>query len=729
MIKQIDPFIGVDGAGNCLPGPYLPLGLVRLSPDTLAPQPTNGYRSHRPICRFSHTHVSGTGGSGRFGNIGVTPFVGLPRLVVEPFEREAESAACGYYTVTSAATGITCELTATARVGVHRYRFPAGKEAHVLLDVGCVLQGHGGRVAHDDVNGWPPESVGGCVELVSERALAGRGDYRGGWGHGEPYSIYFYAEFDRPIHETRVGRAGGWHPHPGRAEGSHLAAVASFGFVRELGLRVGISFVSVAQARASVVREAAGVDFDTVRQRAEAAWEKVFARLRVTGGTNEQRTLFATLLTRLLCMPTDLGVDDEFPAWRSGGRHFSEYYCLWDSVRNANSLIALFDPELAVDMLNCLLDIGEHTGWVPDAWITGHSAFLQGGCSAAILAGEAAVKELPGFDAARALRQLRRDAEGESPDPYYFGRYLREYRELGYVAAGTPQSVSRHLEYAYQDWCLAEVAARAGDATAAEAFRHSSRKVWNLWRAEGQAFAPRRADGGWAEPFDPNYCRADAWNDPHFYEGSSRQWSWNVQHDFAGLVDRWGGAVGFAATLDQFFSPATERSVYRVGQPVRADRYASKETMLHVPYLYHYAGQPNRTAEVVRWAMQTFFQPTRSGLHDNEDMGCQSAFYIASALGIYPLMGQDVYWLTTPVFTRSEITLGAAGRVLVVEAPDAGPDRPYIVGATLNGQPLDRAWLRHGEIRDGATLRLELASEPTNWGANQPPPTPLGASR
>jgi predicted alpha-1,2-mannosidase len=725
MIHLIDPFIGTDGAGNCLPGPYLPLGLVRLGPDTAPPQPTNGYDIKAPIARFSHTHVAGTGGMSRYGNIGVTPFTGHPRLAVAPFDRVDEQAACAYYAVTTADSGIRCELTATARVGLHRYTFPAGSDPHLLFDLGAVIECPFPGYATDP-NGWPAQSVGGFVEFVSDRALVGRADLQGGWGHNHPYSVYFYAEAGRPFTFHRIGQAGSWQAVPGGAAGPKLSAVVGFAPEhREIELRVGISYASVAQARASVARETGGKSFADARRAGEAAWQTVLDRLKVEGGTPAQRTLFATMVTRLICLPSDLGVDDEFPSWRSGVRHFSDFYCLWDSVRNANSLIALFDPELAADFLNCLLDVGEKTGWTPDAWIAGHSAFLQGGCSAINLAGEAALKNLPGIDYARALRLLRREAEQTSPDPYYFGRHLPAYRDLGYVSAETPQCVSRHLEYSYQDWCLARLADKVGDPASAAKFDQGAAKLWNLWRSEHKVFAPRRRDGSWHAPFTPDHSRWDFWNDPYFYEGTARQWSWNTQHDFAGLVARHGGPEAFVAALDAFFSAPVKEPAPGPGELHRRDRYDSKETMLHVPYLYHYAGRPDRTADTVRAVLEKYFQPVRRGLHDNEDMGCQSAFYLASTLGLYPVFGQDLYWLTTPVFTRSEITLGAGGKKLVIEAPGAGPDRPYIVAARLNGQPLDRAWLRHAEFAGGAVLELTLAAQPGPWGTQTPPPSPL----
>ncbi len=316
-----------------------------------------------------------------------------------------------------------------------------------------------------------------------------------------------------------------------------------------------------------------------------------------------------------------------------------------------------------------------------------------------------------------ALRILRRDAEETSPDPYFYGRYLKGYRDLGYVPVEVPQCVSRHLEYTYQDWCMARLAERVGDSAAAHAFNQGAGKLWNLWRDDVRSFAPRRPDGTWLEPYDPDWARSDCWNDPYFYEGSGRQWSWNTQHDFAGLVDRFGGPEAFVTALDEFLQPSPKPPWPRTSLYSQQNRYFPKETLLHVPYLYHYAGRPDRTAEKVRWAMESFYHPTRGGLHDNEDMGAQSTFYIASALGFYPLFGQDIYWLTTPIFTSSEITLGAGGKRLVIKAPAAGPDHPYIASARLNGKVLDRPWLRHGEFVQGAVLELELSAKPTGWGS------------
>jgi predicted alpha-1,2-mannosidase len=273
--------------------------------------------------------------------------------------------------------------------------------------------------------------------------------------------------------------------------------------------------------------------------------------------------------------------------------------------------------------------------------------------------------------------------------------------------------VSRHMEYAYQDWCIGRLAEEFGQEETAEEYYGSSQKLWNLWREDLRSFAPRRPDGEWVSSFDPESCLPDSWNDPYFYEGTGLQWSFSTHHDFHGLVERHGGAEAFVRHLDYFFDGGF---------------YNSKETMLHIPYLYIYAGRPDRAADRVRECLEKYFRAERDGLGDNEDMGCQSAFFICSAMGLYPLMGQDLYFLVPPLFQRTTLLLGAKGNevplTIEVQGEADGSGSRYIHSAALNGKTLDRAWVRHEEIAGGGTLVLVLSSDAGEWG-KRVPPSPL----
>lgn len=275
-VEYVDPFIGVDGENNCLCGPYLPNSIVRLGPDTLPPQLSHGYDSSRPIIRFSHTHVSGTGGGGRYGNVGFTPYTGLPRFHIDPYTKGEEHAEAGYYRVKLLPVAIRAELTSTMRTGIHRYTYPADEPAGLLIDGGAVIQ-----VGGDEPGKTTGVSTGGYIEVLSQYELAGRSDLRGGWGHEFPYSVYFYIRFDQPIQNVLLKDAGGVRSGFS-VDGPHCQASLSFGACGTLTAKTGISYVSVGKARASVDREASA-GFDDLREAAGSIWEDKLSRVMVEG--------------------------------------------------------------------------------------------------------------------------------------------------------------------------------------------------------------------------------------------------------------------------------------------------------------------------------------------------------------------------------------------------------------------------------------------------------------
>lgn len=702
---QIDPFLGTDAPGHCLPGPFLPFSLARLGPDVEIPHACHGYSSQRKILRFTHTHVSGTGGMGRYGNVGLMPFdtlhFGSPLAMPEfgaliSQDRASEEASPGAYTTTLEPSGITVELAATPHVGFHRITF-AKEEGGLLFDASSIIT-TSLEVPEDDPNGFAPRAIGGWLKASGPASLEGEATLAGGWGHGSPYRVAFAVEFDHPIDFLRFeGQQPGWE--------TPLACRLLFKSNR-IEARVAISMSGVERARKSLEEEAR-ITFEEARAAAALAWKTALSGFSAKGGTPAERTLFATSLYRLYCMPSDLGVRREFTQWDTDARHFSDYYCLWDSCRNANSFLDWFEPSLHADMVNCLLDVADHTGWAPDAWIAGDSAFLQGGSSLDVVLGELAAKDRAGIDWERAWRLCRRQLETPSPNPYKHGRYPAGPKG-SWLPAQTPQCVSRTLEYRYQEWCLAQVAEKAGDTSGAAALRAKSQEVWDLWHPGHKAFAPREADGEWTTPFSPDHCRWDCWNDPWCYEGTSRQWSWNVLHDVPGLIDRLGGREAAVKAIVHFLEGG---SCPEVEGLMPAPGYRPKETMLHVPYLLSEAGEPGLASWWVREILATRYRAERNGLPDNEDMGCQSGFVIGACLGIYPVMGQNKWWLTAPVFEEA-----AAPGGLRILAPGTGPEARWLTGAVLNGSRLAQPWVRHSDLM-GGVLEMEVASEPGPWKA------------
>jgi predicted alpha-1,2-mannosidase len=734
LSRHVNTFFAVDGSGNCLPGPYCPLGIVRPGPDVFYPQPTHGYRSGVAIQRFSQTHVAGTGGASRYGNVGLTPFTGAPRRqnaapwLTPVADRIAGSEPCdecgevGYYAVTLRPSGVRCELTCTPRVAFHRYAYPAGDEAWLLVDGGSVIRcGLGTDGLLRDVENWEiaPVSTGGFIEIAGETELVGRCDFLGGWGHHHPYSVFFCLKLDIPFTGCALATRGGVVPAAAlrSAVGPDARALLRFPEGATLSVRVAISFVSVAHARASFAREADGLSFDAARAACVDRWEELFSRFAVSGGTEEQRRLFYTCLYRLHCMPADLGVDED-AFLPTGRRAFTDVYCLWDSIRNSNSFQHLFHPAFSADLMNWLLDVADATGWLPDAFITGHHAYMQSACACDILFAEAALKGVPGVDYRRALGHCMRNALETPPDPMVSGRYLDDYHRLGYLSTDiTKGCVSRHIEYTVHDDCIARLAESLGDADTAARFRAFAARIWNLWHPDKKVFWPRLPDGSWAPDgfADPDRPGWDAWNDPCAYEGSLRIWSMNPLHDIPGLIARHGGPAAFVRDLDEIFEPTS-------GRP---RTWGVKETRMHVPHLYSYAGRPDKAGERILDSLAEHFHDTRDGLADNEDMGCQSGYYLWHSMGLYPIIGQTHYMLSPPLFDRIEADLSGwgDGKKLVIDVERHGTGR-CILSAKLGGKPLDRCWVEHAELLASPHLSFVLGDAPSGWGRTVPPPSP-----
>ncbi len=666
----VDCFHGVDGAGSCLPGPYRPFAMVRVGPDTTNPNPT-GYAGGERLLRFSHTHVSGTGGQGRYGNIGVTPHWQQPRLNPVALRIESESARPGYYCSQLEPGGITAELTSTHRGALHRYKFESDagffgtRNPHIVIDPCSAIAG---------------ECVDARIAWTDARSCEGFGTLRGGWGHDEPYTIYFSAALRSEPLERWCQRGIAKHNAVIEGPGSFACACLPVGALVEL--EVGISYVSIEQARANREAELAGRSFEELARQGDKEWEQVFSALEIRTDDTELRTLYYTMLYRLFAMPDDLGLD-ECPWLENRGRQFDNLYCLWDSVRNANSFFALWRPQFQADLVNALLEIGDHTGWCPDAWIMGRSAQVQGGASGDVLFLEAALKRLPGVDPRRCYEQMLKERETPSPDPRFFGRYP-EYFANGPMTDDIPQCVSRTIEYAHQDDCLARLAGQLGEADVASEARARSARLWELWRDDLKCFSPRNRAWEWVEPFDPwQPARRDFWNDPWFYEGTAHEWALTAIHDIPGLIARHGGPEGFTRHLDAM---------------IEGGFYLWKEIILHVPWLYHWVGRPDRSAVQVRKCLTEHFRPGREGLSDNEDMGSQSSYAVGAITGIYPVMGTDLYLVIPPLADEVKWQVGPRSLPLRVRKD------PALDGIRWNTVPLDRAWLRHEELAGGGEL-------------------------
>jgi len=501
LTSNCDPFIGADGGGNTVPGAAVPFGFANPSPDTLR-HDTSGYDSRQPIIGFSQTHVSGTGGASKYGNFRITPEVGELRIRNLASAKKDELAMPGYYAVTltgpdaraDARANVGVELTATRLVAVHRYTFPKSTESHLLLDVSSMVSSGGDQ---------RQRAVDCTARIVGPNQVEGTGKFRGGW-NPTPYTLHFFAEFSRPFaaHGAWSGEAsqlGATSAQGGERTGLYLTFDTTLEATVEV--KIGLSFISAEQARANVEREVGKKTFAEVRRNAAALWEEALSRILVEGGTDEQRRIFYTALYRSHYMPHDLSGENVW--WKSDEPHYEDYYCLWDTFRTLHPLLTLIQPDRQRDMVRSLVDTYRHTGWIPDARVAGANGLTQGGSNGDVLVADALVKGLRGIDYEIAYAALRKDAEEESPRPVFEGREISEYKRLGYLSLQKERSASRTLEYAYDDFCIAEVARRLGKVTDAAKYLKRSQNWTNLWDVDTRTIRPREANGKWMQPYDP----------------------------------------------------------------------------------------------------------------------------------------------------------------------------------------------------------------------------------
>ncbi|WP_010545267.1 GH92 family glycosyl hydrolase [Sphingomonas elodea] len=723
--SRVDPFVGVDGGGvaggNTVPGAGVPFGFVSFSPDTTNGD-TNGYDSHSPIMGFSYTHVSGTGGSAKYGNFRVTPISGDLRVAHLHFARSEEHAAPGIYRVGLRNTEgrvTQVELTATRLAGFQRLTFPEGAPAHVVLDASSVIAMRGSgqrtRKAH--------------VQLIDDRHMAGWTEVEGGW-NPVPYKLYFYAEFDRPALAFGAWKASQGRmetlPGAGEAEGGTQTKAAAdrqalmieydtrMEFAHRLGtyftfdpkagrqvrMKLAVSFLGIDKARANLAAELPDWDFDAAAARARGQWNAALGKIEVEGGTEEQRRIFTTALYRTHTMPHDLTGENVW--WQSAEPHYEDFYTLWDTFRTVHPLLTLIQPERQRGMIRSLIDTYAHTGWMPDARIAGGNGMTQGGSNGDVVIADAVVKGLGGFDIAQAYQALVKNAEVESDAPFLQGRVLEDYKALGYVSVTQTRSASRTLEYAYDDFAIGAVASQLGKTEDAARYRTRAGNWRNLWDERLGCIRPRYPDGSWLENYsctDEYPDRSTPWWEAPFYEGNALQYSTYVPHDVAGLMARTGGTAGFVAWLDRLFD-----GHYSQGN----------EPDILAPYLYIHAGRPDRTAAIVRELMARHYHLTRTGLPGNDDAGAMSSWYVWNAMGLYPNAGQPYYYIASPIFARSRIAL-EGGRSFTVVARDVSEANRYVVAASLNGKPIDRAWIAHAELIAGGTLELQMGAAPSAW--------------
>ncbi|HEX6122855.1 MAG TPA: GH92 family glycosyl hydrolase [Ktedonobacterales bacterium] len=719
LTQYVNPFIGSEWAspsfgyggsgGQTFPGATLPFGMAQWSPDT-GPTPSwaldpGGYTYSDPrIERFSLTHINGAG-----CNVsGDLPFMPTTTAVDSPppwsgerysatFTHGHEHAEPGYYSVLLD-TGIHVELTATLRSGLARLRYPAGQRQILLIETGTDLQqvydAHAELVGTDQVVGWV---TGGhfCNVLPST------------------YTLYFAARFSRPVKASGAWQGGvtpGARQASGPQSGLYLEFPAAPG--NEVLVKVGLSYVSVANARANLVAENPGWDFDATRAAAHTTWNTLLNRVQVSGGSTTERRIFYTALYHALLQPNTFSDANGQYRGFDGRVHtangFTQYanFSGWDIYRTQIPLVALLAPRQADDMMRSLVADAEQGGGLPRWSLANVETGLMVGDPAAAILAEGLAFGDGGFDTGAALRALVRGATqpgiglpGSEERPG-----LDAYLRLGYVplgAASAPTAAS--LEYYTADYAIACFAARTGDAATARRF--AARAAWwsRLFDPATGTIQPRTYDGAFV---------GDGTTTDGFIEGTASQYTWMVPFDLGGLVARMGGRAQAERRLDAYFTNL------KAG-PREPQAWMGNEVSFGAPWVYDYVGAPWKTQATVRRIMRELFKDAPDGLPGNDDLGTMSSWYVWAALGLYPLIpGRAGFVLGSPLFPQVTLTLGTRHVRLV--AHGAGEKAPYIQRMLLDGVPSSRQWLPLETLAKASEVTYTMASSPNRaWAARR----------
>ena len=697
LTRHVNPFVGTGGHGHTFPGAIVPFGMVQLSPDTRLTgwDGCSGYHySDSIIYGFSHTHLSGTGISD-YGDVLLMPTAGRPD---EPypsrFSHQNERASPGFYSVKLDDDNIFVELTATARAGMHRYTFPATNEANVIIDL-----------AHRDKVIDSGLTVEGATILGWRRSQA--------WARDQV--VYFAIEFSQPFTEHGFKNLQGFFRFDARGGKPILA-------------RVGISAVSTEGALRNLRTEINHWNFDKVKSDATAAWNAELRKITVTGGSDAQLTNFYTAIYHAMTAPNVFNDVDGQYRGRDFKIHkatdFTNYtvFSLWDTFRAAHPLYAIIDTKRTRDFIKTFLKQYEQGGRLP-VWelAANETDTMIGYHSVSVIADAVAkgiAKDIDSFDLKQAFRAMKHSAELRH---HGLGAYI----DKGFISTEDErESVSKVLEYAYDDWCIAEIARRLGETADYNRYLARAQSYKNVFDREIGFMRPR-TNGNWAEPFDPREVTF------HFTEANAWQYTFFVPHDVSGLIELMGGRNKFASKLDQMFA-AESRTTGREQADITGliGQYAhGNEPSHHMAYLYNYAGQPWKTQFRVRQIMDQFYKPEPDGLIGNEDCGQMSAWYVLSAAGFYPVTpGSTIYAIGTPLFPEVRFNL-ENGRSFRIVANGVSAQNVYIQSAKLNGKPYRKSYLDHADLAAGGELVFQMGARPNQkWGTEVPVSRIVGPS-
>lgn len=712
ITKYVNPFIGtgaIDGglSGNNYPGATSPFGMIQLSPDTSeAPNwgDASGYDYNRnTIFGFSHTRLSVTGASDL---IDITLMPTSSGRTSSAFTHDAEKARPGYYQVMLKDENINAELTTTQRNGIHRYQYPAGKDAEIILDMDHSA----------DKGSWGRRIINSQIRILNDHAVEG---YRIITGWAKLRKIYFYMEFSSPILTSTLRDGGRVHENTAVINGTNLHGCFRFGQLngKPLTCKVALSSVSMENARQNMEQEAPHWDFDRYVAAADADWEKQLGKIEVKG-TEVQKEIFYTALYHTMIQPNTMSdVNGEYMAadytTRKVANNETHYttFSLWDTFRASHPLYTLLEPERVTDFVKSMIRQYEYYGYLPIWQLWGQDNYCMIGNHSIPVITDAILKGIPGIDMEKAYEAVYNSSVTSHPNSPF-----EVWEKYGFMPENIQtQSVSITLEQAFDDWCVAQLAAKLNKDADYQRFHKRSEYYRNLFHPKTKFFQSKNDKGEWIEPFDP-YQYGGNGGHP-FTEGNAWQYFWYVPHNIQALMELTGGTKAFEQKLDTFFTSTYKSEQMNHNASGFVGQYAhGNEPSHHVAYLYNFAGQPWKTQKYVSHILNTLYNNTSSGYAGNDDCGQMSAWYVFSAMGFYPVNPADGrYIIGSPLL--DECTLKLAGnKEFRIRTIRKSPEDIYIQSVTLNGKKHKDFFITHQDIMNGGTMVFKMGKKPSGWG-------------
>ncbi len=693
LTRWVNPFIGTGGHGHTFPGPTLPFGMMQLGPDTRLTgwDGCSGYHySDSVVYGFSHTHLSGTGVPD-YGDILLMPTTGKPQFknadYASPFQKKNEKASAGYYKTHLDKYDIDVELTSTLRAGIHQYQYPATAEANIIIDL-----------QHRD------EVLDSWIEVLNDREIRG---FRRSKAWAEDQPVYFHIKFEKPFKNYGIAINDIVQKGIKKASGKNIKLFVQFNRPGKLRSKVGISAVSAAGALKNLDAEIPGFNFNKTLLAAKAAWNKELHKIEVESTDKNKLTTFYTALYHSFLSPNlFMDVDGQYFGTDKKihqAQGFDNYtvFSLWDTYRAEHPLLSLIDRKRTGDFIQTFLHQHQNSGLLPVWELAGNETYCMIANHSIPVIVDAYQKGIRNFDTELAFSAMK-----SAVNRTQFG--LDSYRNNGLVLADDEhESVSKTLEYAYDDWCIAQMAKALGKTDDYLEFIKRA-QYWKNVFDKSTGFMRARSNGDWWKPFNPtevnnNYTEANSW-----------QYSFYVPQDIQSLAKSMGGTAAFEKKLDELFTTSDELSgrgqadiTGLIGQYAHGN-----EPSHHMAYLYNFTNSPHKTAAYIQQIRSEQYKNAPDGLSGNEDCGQMSAWLIMSAMGFYPVNpASNQYLIGTPWFKKSTIHL-ENGKSFIIEAPDYSDQSFYLQDISLNKQAYTKSFIQFDDIKDGGVLKFVTGKLP-----------------